>query len=139
MADTIDPQRRSENMRRIRSVDTKPELLVRRITYGLGFRYRLHQRELPGCPDLVFGNRKKVIFVHGCFWHQHKECPGGRKPRSKSEYWNKKLNRNVRRDNASLKQLREMGWDAMVIWECELAAPNGEKRCAASIRRFLAR
>ncbi len=137
MTDTIDPQRRSENMRRIRSEDTKPELIVRKIVYGLGVRYRLHRKELPGHPDLVFASRKKVIFVHGCFWHQHEACAGGRLPRSRNEYWDKKLQRNVERDRKTMLQLKEMGWEALIIWECELVGSDAIAKCTETLRTFL--
>src|SRR5262245_26748245 len=96
--DKIAPKRRSANMARIRSVNTGPEMTVRRMAHGLGYRYRLHHRDLPGKPDLVFVAQKKIIFVHGCFWHQHEHCREGRLPGSNSEYWQPKLTRNVRRD-----------------------------------------
>src|ERR1700761_3512616 len=98
MADHLSPERRSKKMSRISSKDTKPELVVRRLLHGLGYRYRLHRKDLPGKPDLVFTKRKKVIFVHGCFWHQHSECREGRIPGSRLDYWEAKLKRNVERD-----------------------------------------
>jgi DNA mismatch endonuclease (patch repair protein) len=137
MVDTIDPVRRSENMRRIRSVDTKPELRLRRLVYGMGFRYRLHRKDLPGHPDLVFAGRRKVIFVHGCFWHQHEKCIDGRTPRSKTEYWLPKLKRNVDRDASALMQLDQMGWGALVVWECQLSSAETIKQTAETVRRFL--
>ncbi|MGO8118029.1 very short patch repair endonuclease [Rhizobium leguminosarum] len=117
------PKHRSWQMSRIRSKDTKPEMQVRRIVHALGYRYRLHRRELPGKPDLVFGPRRKVIFVHGCFWHHHDggNCRRARMPKSRLEYWEPKLQRNVRRDAENLKQLCERGWNVLVIWECQLA------------------
>jgi DNA mismatch endonuclease (patch repair protein) len=106
-------------MRSIRKTDTRPELAVRRLAHRLGFRYRLHRRDLPGTPDLVFPSRKKVIFVHGCFWHQH-DCPLGRKkPSANPKYWHPKLARNVARDAQNWERLRALGWDVLVIWECE--------------------
>ena len=110
---------RSENMRRIRSKDTAPEMTVRRLVHGLGYRYRLHQKDIPGKPDLVFSGRRKAIFIHGCFWHQHSTCKEGRPPKSNANYWLPKLARNVERDKAALTQLVATGWDALVIWECE--------------------
>jgi DNA mismatch endonuclease (patch repair protein) len=124
-------------MRRIRSIDTKPELLVRRLVYGLGFRYRLHRKDLPGCPDLVFVSRRKVIFVHGCFWHQHQQCVDGRPPRSRTGYWLPKLARNVKRDSTAIKQLEQMGWRVLVIWECELSSEELIERTMATVQRFL--
>ncbi len=106
----------------VRCKDTKPELVVRRLVYSLGFRYRLHVRGLPGKPDLVFKKLKKVIFVNGCFWHRHEGCPCSRIPKSRERraFWENKLNGNVERDRNNLKQLRGMGWDILVVWECEV-------------------
>lgn len=122
MPDRITPTQRSENMRRIRSKDTKPELLVRRLVYGMEFRYRLHRKDLAGKPDLAFLGKRKAIFVHGCFWHGHDamECRDGRAPKSNEEYWNPKLARNKERDAAHLTALQASGWEVLVIWECEL-------------------
>jgi len=107
-------------MAKVRSKDTKPEMIVRRLIYSLGFRYRLHRKDLPGKPDLVFFHRKKVIFVHGCFWHRH-NCKAGRKePKSNQEYWIPKLERNLLRDKENREVLVKMGWRVLVLWECEL-------------------
>jgi DNA mismatch endonuclease (patch repair protein) len=106
-------------MRRIRSCDTTPELVVRRIVHALGYRYRLHRKDLPGKPDLVFGPRRKVIFVHGCFWHQHSGCKAGRVPGSNTDYWQPKLRRNVDRDNRNRGELERLGWSVLTIWDCE--------------------
>jgi len=107
-------------MRKVGSKDTTPEMIVRKIAYKLGYRYRLHRKELPGNPDLAFIGRRKVIFVHGCFWHGHSMCKRARIPKTNRAYWSDKISKNTRRDEASLLALREMGWRAMVIWECEL-------------------
>ncbi len=107
-------------MRAVKGRDTVPEMTVRRLTHGMGYRYRLHRKNLPGKPDLVFPGRRKVIFVHGCFWHQH-HCPRGeRSPKSSRDYWIPKLKRNKQRDAENQSRLREMGWDVLVIWECEM-------------------
>ena len=125
MADTISPERRSENMWRIKSTGMKPEMLVRSAVHRLGYRYRLHGfsrgQRLPGKPDLVFTSRKKVIFVHGCFWHRHDDpdCKNGRLPKSNLEYWKPKLERNQQRDASNIKLLEADGWNVLVIWECE--------------------
>jgi DNA mismatch endonuclease (patch repair protein) len=111
---------RSEIMRAVRSENTKAELVVRRILYSLGYRYRLHRKDLPGSPDIVFSSRRKVIFVHGCFWHGHDCKRGARKPKSNSEYWQAKVARNRARDASSTDQLRRTGWESLIVWECEL-------------------
>jgi DNA mismatch endonuclease, patch repair protein len=121
-------------MRRIRKADTKPELLVRRLAYRLGYRYRLRRRDLPGTPDLVFRSKRKVVFVHGCFWHQH-QCPlGSKQPRAHPEYWLPKLARNKERDSASLRALGGLGWSVLVVWECETLDESALER---RLRRFL--
>jgi DNA mismatch endonuclease, patch repair protein len=120
MVDSLTPSSRSENMRRIRSKNTKPEMLIRRLVHAMGFRYRLHPRDLPGKPDLVFRRKKKAIFVHGCFWHQHLACAEGRIPDSRREYWGPKLTRNRERDQIHLDTFAEMGWKTFVLWECEV-------------------
>lgn len=125
MTDSFTPARRSANMRAIRSKDTKPEMLVRRAAYALGYRYRLHRRDLPGKPDLAFIGRRKAIFVHGCFWHQHSGCREASRPKSNTGYWSPKLARNVERDAASLRALDAAGWQVLVIWECDMADLRG--------------
>ena len=121
-------------MQRIRKTNTKPEMIVRRLVHAMGYRYRLHQSNLPGTPDIVLTRHRKVILVHGCFWHRH-DCPDGRKlPRSKPEYWGPKLERNRRRDEASVARLQELGWGVLVVWECEIT--NG-KRVSETLRKFL--
>ena len=125
---------RSRIMAAIRSTNTRPEMVVRRLTHGMGYRYRLHGARLPGRPDLVFASRRKAIFVHGCFWHQH-SCPRGeRTPKTNRAYWRHKLRRNAERDAQNLDSLRQLGWRALVIWECEIKDSDAlEKR----IRMFL--
>ncbi len=118
--DHVSSEVRSANMRAIRSKDMKPEMIVRRLVHSMGYRYRLHRHDLPGRPDLVFPSRKKVIFVNGCFWHQHdaKDCKLVRKPKSNRDYWLPKLERTVVRDKENWERLRHDGWDVLVIWEC---------------------
>jgi len=111
-------------MRRITSKDTKPEMLVRSLAHSLGYRYRLHIKNLPGKPDLVFPARKCIILVHGCFWHQHPECREGRLPKSRQAYWIPKLKRNVERDEANIAQLESLGWRVLVLWECDILSAN---------------
>src|ERR1035438_4800119 len=105
-------------MRRIRSKDTAPEMMVRTTVHRMGFRYRLHAGHLPGRPDLVFGKRKKIIFVHGCFWHMHERCKLTHVPVTRREYWKPKLEGNRRRDEANRQALEKNGWSVLVIWEC---------------------
>jgi len=119
--DKLSPERRSNNMSRIRSTNTRPEMQVRRILHKLGYRYALHRRDLPGAPDLVFPSRKKIIFIQGCFWHQHKGCIDGRIPKSRVSYWKAKLQRNVQRDRRNISKLRRNGWGVMSVWECDAA------------------
>jgi DNA mismatch endonuclease, patch repair protein len=123
MADQFSTEERSAIMRRVRSVDTAPELQVRKIVHRLGFRFRLHSPALAGKPDLVLAGRKKVIFVHGCYWHQH-SCGGAKRPTTNRSYWNRKLDRNVERDKKNLRLLRRQGWRVLIVWECELKNPE---------------
>lgn len=115
---TVSPVR-SFNMSRIRAKDTKPELTTRRMLHSMGYRYRLHAPELPGKPDIVFRSRRKVIFVHGCFWHRHSGCSKATTPKIRHEFWQEKFKRNVLRDRTVQKELSDMGWSCLVVWECE--------------------
>jgi DNA mismatch endonuclease (patch repair protein) len=134
MVDVLSPAQRRRNMQRIRSKDTKPELQVRRLVHSLGYRYRLHTRELPGRPDLVFRARRKVIFVHGCYWHVH-TCGLGRVvPATNAEFWRSKRQSNADRDVKNLAALRDAGWKVLVIWQCEISTSGAFAR---RIRRFL--
>src|SRR5215210_1997488 len=108
-------------MGRIRATDTKPEMMVRRLLHSLGYRFRLHRRDLPGSPDLAFPSRRKIVFVHGCFWHQHPGCRLAYRPKSNIDFWSEKFAANRRRDRRAIRRLRSSGWDPLVIWECELA------------------
>jgi DNA mismatch endonuclease (patch repair protein) len=119
--DTLTAAERSERMSRIKGKDSGVELRVRRLVHGLGYRYRLHDRDLPGKPDLVFKGRRKAIFVHGCFWHRHPEpgCKLARMPKSRLDFWEPKLTANRVRDMEAQHRLREMGWDSLIVWECE--------------------
>ncbi|MDO8912196.1 MAG: DNA mismatch endonuclease Vsr [Phenylobacterium sp.] len=117
--DIVDKARRSAMMAGIRGKDTAPELKVRRAAHALGYRFRLHRRGLPGSPDLVFPARKKVIFVHGCYWHRHDGCRYATVPKSNPAFWAEKFEKNVARDRRVLEELADLGWDAMVVWECE--------------------
>lgn len=124
MADKLTPERRSRNMAQIRAKDSSPEMRVRRLAHRLGYRYRLHRKDLPGKPDLVFASRKAVVFVHGCFWHQHPEpsCRDARRPKLRQAYWDPKLDGNIQRDARHNQALKAVGWRVMTIWECETLA-----------------
>jgi|ERR1700683_657407 DNA mismatch endonuclease (patch repair protein) len=117
--DTLTKAERSERMAKIKSKDTKPELRVRRIVRRLGYRYRLHRKDLPGRPDLIFPSRRKVIFVHGCFWHSHQGCKVANKPKSRKGFWSAKFERNRSRDARNQEALTGDGWRVFTVWECE--------------------
>ena len=117
--DVFDAKKRSSIMRLVKGKDTKPEMIVRRLLHGEGFRYRLHRADLPGKPDLIFPARHKVVFVHGCFWHQHPGCRHADRPSSNTDYWRAKLDRNIARDERTLAALKSEGWQAFIVWECE--------------------
>lgn len=124
MTDVHTPEQRSRNMASIQGKNTKPEKLVRSMLHRLGYRYRLHRKDLPGKPDIVFAGRRKVIFVHGCFWHMH-DCRWGRVvPATNTEFWQKKRSSNCDRDTKALDALAEAGWKVCVVWECDLRAPE---------------
>lgn len=120
MTDIKTPEERSRNMAAIHSCDTKPEMLVRRYLHGMGWRYGLHNKKLPGSPDIVMRRFKTVIFVHGCFWHGHENCKYYRLPKSNTEFWQDKINKNRTRDERDVEALLQLGWNVIVIWECEL-------------------
>lgn len=117
--DRLTRERRSWLMSRVRGKDTKPEMAVRRLLHGLGYRYRLHRKDLPGKPDLVFPSRRKAVFVHGCFWHGH-DCKYGKLPVSNVDYWRDKIERNKTRDANALHALGSLGWGAFVVWQCDI-------------------
>ena len=130
----LTPAQRRYNMSRIRGKNTVPEMIVRRLVHGMGYRYRLHRRDLPGRPDLVFPARRQVIFVHGCFWHRHACRFGSVRPRTNAAFWEEKISGNVARDNRELEALAALGWETRVVWECETRNPDALKR---SLRAFL--
>lgn len=118
--DTISKEHRSWNMSRIKSKDTKPEIYIRKALHRLGYRFRLHRKDLPGCPDIILPKHKTVIFVHGCYWHRHENCKYAYTPNARRLFWVKKFSENVRRDKGNLEALRTMGWQVIVVWECEI-------------------
>jgi DNA mismatch endonuclease (patch repair protein) len=132
--DILSPARRSSLMARIKAKDTQPEMVVRKIVFGLGRRYRLHSRALPGVPDLVLARDRKIIFVHGCFWHQHAHCTVARMPKSRIDYWRPKLEGNRLRDTKNVRRLRRSGWTVLIIRECQL---SDVQRAATRLAEFL--
>lgn len=136
MIDTLTPSARSERMGRVRGRDTKPEMVVRRLIHGMGYRYRLQARDLPGRPDIVFRKRKKAIFVHGCFWHRHPDpaCKLARLPKTRLDFWLPKLEGNRRRDIANVERLEALGWQVLLVWECEL---RDREQLKNMLRRFI--
>lgn len=132
--DTIDPARRSQLMSRIRSKDTKPEIAVRQILHRLGYRFRLHRKDLPGRPDIVLPRHRKIVLVHGCFWHGH-TCRLASKPKSNESYWTGKIAKNKERDGRNLAALEEAGWTVLELWECDVRKSEGlEDRLAAFMK-----
>lgn len=137
MADTLTPTQRSERMSRIRGKDTRPELVLRRAIHASGLRYRLHGRKIPGSPDLVFPKYGAVVFVHGCFWHQHAGCKSAHIPKSNSEFWDLKFKLNKERDRRNARELRVLGWRVAVVWECQVADAASTRRTVARVHKFL--
>jgi DNA mismatch endonuclease (patch repair protein) len=121
-------------MRRVKAKGSKPELVVRRLLYALGFRFRLHRRDLPGTPDIVFPSRKKAIFVHGCFWHRHANCARTTDPKTRAEYWQAKFAANLERDARQVAALEALGWSILILWECEM---GNIEALADRLRNFL--
>jgi DNA mismatch endonuclease (patch repair protein) len=133
MVDILTRKQRSAMMSRIRGKDTEPEFVVRRLAHSLGFRFRLHRRDLPGSPDLVFPRLKKAIFVHGCFWHRHC-CGRAYNPKTRPEFWAQKFSENLRRDKRARLELRRAGWKVLLVWECETFSAE---RLLPRLLRFL--
>jgi DNA mismatch endonuclease (patch repair protein) len=127
-------EQRSRIMRAVRGADTTPELAVRRLAHSMGYRFRLHRKDLPGKPDLTFPRLRKVIFVHGCFWHGHDCARGARVPVQNRDYWTRKVARNVERDMSAQSALQRLGWKSLVVWECEI---KDQDRLRRALRRFL--
>jgi DNA mismatch endonuclease (patch repair protein) len=120
MTDTRTKEKRSKIMSAVRSKDTAPELIVRRLVFGMGYRYRLYDKKLPGKPDLVLAGKRKIILVNGCFWHGHENCRYGRLPKSRLEFWRSKIDRNRLRDAKNLERLTASGWAVLTVWQCEI-------------------
>ena len=132
--DVHQPKTRSYNMSRIKGKNTKPELVIRKLLWRKGYRYRIHYRKLPGKPDLVFPGRKKVVFINGCFWHKH-DCKYFKWPETNSNFWQDKINRTAQRDNENYETLKRMGWHSIIIWECKIK--NNITEAIDEIEKFL--
>ena len=137
MADVHEPETRSYNMSQISGKDTKPEMMVRKFLHANGFRYRLHVKDLPGKPDLVLPKYNSVIFVHGCFWHAHEGCKYFKIPKTRTEWWENKLLGNRERDEKHVRQLKDLGWNVIVVWECELKPENVKKTLPELVKRLI--
>ncbi|QAB15193.1 very short patch repair endonuclease [Hydrogenovibrio thermophilus] len=137
MVDSLTAEKRSWNMSRISNKDTKPELIVRKLLHKNGYRFRLHRKDLPGKPDLVLPKYKTVIFVHGCFWHMHEGCKDAGIPKTRTEFWKKKLEENVKRDKKNIQLLKKLGWNVIIVWECE--THNSEVQLLARLGKELTR
>ena len=137
MADIWSEEKRSAVMARIRAKDTKPEKLLRSELHIRGWRFRLHRKDLPGKPDIVLPRYKTAVFVHGCFWHQHKDCIDGKVPKTRKEYWEEKFRRTAERDVTAQKELRKLGWKPVVLWECEIE--KNLERTVAKLEKRLSR
>jgi DNA mismatch endonuclease (patch repair protein) len=136
MADVHDKKTRSYNMSRIRSAHTKPEMLVRKFLHAQGFRYKLHDKKLPGWPDIVLPKYKTVIFVHGCFWHGHNNCRYSVVPKTRTEWWAKKISGNKTNDEKTIKVLKKKGWKILIIWGCQLKPSEINKTSKRLLRGF---
>ena len=136
MADVHSKEIRSFNMSQIKGMDTKPEIVVRKFLFANGIRYRLHDKRLPGKPDMVFPKYKKVVFIHGCFWHGHENCKYFIVPKTRTEWWLNKINSNKKKDAESVYALKKQGWKVITIWECELKPKTKDKKLKSIIREF---
>lgn len=134
MTDVFTKRKRSSIMANVRGVHTKPELIVRSIVHRMGYRFRLHRRDLPGAPDVVLPKHSKAILVHGCFWHGHRNCRKSQRPTTNTQFWNDKLDKNISRDAANLADLKRLGWKTLIIWECQT---KSEAALETQLRGFL--
>lgn len=136
MADVHSKEIRSYNMSKIKGKDTKPEILVRKFLFTNGLRYRLHDKKLPGKPDIILSKYRTVVFIHGCFWHGHKDCKYFVIPKTRTEWWKDKINTNIFRDHKVNFELQQIGWNVLTIWECELKAKNKEENLSILLERI---
>lgn len=139
MVDVVTPEKRSQMMAGIRGQDTKPEIAIRKLLFARGYRFRVRRKDLPGKPDIVLPKHNSVIFVHGCFWHGHAQCNLFRMPKSKQEFWNKKIAGNIVRDEIAIAKLLEEGWRVCTVWECALKGRNrlGEDKVINSLKEWI--
>jgi DNA mismatch endonuclease (patch repair protein) len=135
VVDHVDAAKRSLIMASVHSKNTKPEMVVRKMVYQLGYRYRLYSDKLPGRPDLAFAGKRKAVFVHGCFWHRHPDCRYATSPKTRVEFWKSKFQANVARDELTRRKLEQMGWKVLTVWQCELKDPD---KLAERLNEFLA-
>jgi DNA mismatch endonuclease (patch repair protein) len=135
--DIVSPQKRSEMMSGIRGKNTKPELLVRSLLFKAGYRFRLHRKDLPGTPDIVLPGRRIAIFIHGCFWHRHHDCPLAKLPKSNAEFWKAKLSGNERRDQVKYLELAKLDWRVLVVWECAIRHQQNVDSLVRSMIRWI--
>jgi DNA mismatch endonuclease, patch repair protein len=136
MADVHTSEQRSYNMSRIKGKDTKPELLVRRFLHAQGYRYKLHDKTLPGKPDLVLPKYKTVIFIHGCFWHGHKNCKYFKVPQTRTDWWLHKISSNKANDEQAVKKLKKLGWKVIVVWDCQLKSAKAERTLGTLLKKL---
>jgi DNA mismatch endonuclease, patch repair protein len=134
MSDHLSQPQRAANMAAVRGKNTVPERIVRSMVHAMGYRFRLHRKDLPGKPDLAFPTKKKAIFVHGCFWHRHEGCPRASSPKTRMQFWESKFDRNIERDRRVLLRLSKIGWESLIIWECEI---KSSKDLAIRLAEFL--
>jgi DNA mismatch endonuclease (patch repair protein) len=132
--DVFTKEKRSQIMAKVKGKDTKPEKIVRSLLHQMGYRFRLHRKDLPGNPDIVLPKHKKVISVHGCFWHGHKNCRRSKRPSSSRDFWNTKLDKNIERDKHNIAKLKEQGWNPFIVWECET---KDQERLRKKLKKFL--
>lgn len=134
--DVFSREKRSQIMSRVSGRNTKPEIAVRSSLHRMGYRFRLHRKDLPGKPDITLPKYKKVIFVHGCFWHGHADCSRSKRPSTNEEFWREKLDKNIERDKSTVNALKELGWDVLTVWTCEV---NDTNKLKAKLLSFLER
>ena len=137
MTDIVSPEKRSQMMSSIKGKDSKPETLVRKLLYAMGYRFRLHRRDLPGTPDIIMRGRRIAIFVHGCFWHAHRGCKYAKTPSTRSDFWSRKLGDNVARDQRAVDELIALGWRVLIVWECSTRESEAAAELLAALQQWI--